>query len=390
MPPVTFSVNGRRYTRPTNPTVVICLDGCDPEYLEDVLATGRVPTLQRWKENGLWATGRSVIPSFTNPNNVSIITGVPPSWHGISGNHFYDSEQGEEVPMNRREQLRCPTILEALHQQGVSVMTLTAKRKLLALLSAGLGERGLAAENGGARIAALAGRKPPDIYSADISLFVLDAALGAIEGGHADFVYATTTDYVQHKHPPGSVEARAFYEAIDERLGRLDAMGVTVAVTADHGMSDKTRADGTPQVVYLGALFDTLPEPRPRVTLPITDPYVAHHGSLGSLAMVYLEGGDERTVREILQNDEGVAEVLARGEAAARFELPPDRIGDLVVLAAQRVVLGKRPEDHDLSEVGQGLRSHGGLDEQAVPVILNRPGDGANLRNYDVFALALS
>ena len=58
-----------------------------------------------------------------------------------------------------------------------------------------------------------------------------------------DVMYLSTTDYVQHKHAPGTDGADAFYRMMDGYLGKLDAMGCTIVLTADHGMNAKTRMD---------------------------------------------------------------------------------------------------------------------------------------------------
>jgi phosphonoacetate hydrolase len=328
------------------------------------------------------------MPSFTNPNNVSIITGVPPSLHGITGNHFYDEDMKIDVAMNARAYIRVETILEAFSKARVRVLSVTAKKKLVDLISPDGSQRAYSAEQAGI-----------DVYSAEASYFVLDQGVRAVERGEADLVYLSTTDYVQHKHPPGSEEARAFLDGIDQRLGRLDELGATVVVTADHGMNDKTREDGSPNVVYLASLLDGSVGAGVHVTLPITDPYVVHHGALGGCAMVYLGIALRDRARRTLEGVEGVERVLSREEAARELCLPADRIGDLVVLACKNAVLGKRREEHDLSHVERGLRSHGSIHESHVPLILNRcatPSGGPDgfgspvLYNYDAFELALT
>ena len=129
-----ITVNGRSYQVPRHPTVIICVDGGDPDYFHDGLARGLLPALQRFKARGLLTTAQAVLPSFTNPNNVSIVTGVPPVTHGISGNFFLDPESGAEVMMNDPRFLRAGSIHAALSQQGVRVAVITAKDKLRRLL----------------------------------------------------------------------------------------------------------------------------------------------------------------------------------------------------------------------------------------------------------------
>lgn len=375
--------------------VVVCLDGSDPSYLEDALATGSMPTLASWRTSGAFASAHAVAPTFTNPNNVSIVCGAPPSTHGICGNHFFDPETGADVPMNERRYLRGTTILEALGAAGVSVLAVTAKHKLVRLLDPGPPGLACSAEEPGALGRSLVPTLATDVYSAAASLWVLDAGLAALERGLARVVYLSTTDYVQHKHGPGSEAARALYAAIDARLARFDALGAIVGLTADHGMNDATRADGSPNVVFLRPLLAALGDATVHVTLPITDPYVVHHGALGGCAMVYTR--DVEAALAALLAAPGIEAVLSRAEAARTLELPSDRIGDLVVFAAKGVVLGKSAEEHALGPVARGLRSHGGLHERDVPFVSNAPlgpalaaraARGA-LANWDVFAHVL-
>ena len=130
--------NGRQYAAPKTCAVVICLDGCEPEYLDVAIAEGLMPNLERIRAEGTDRIAHSVIPSFTNPNNMSIATGQPPKVHGICGNFLYDPETGEEVMMNDVRFLRAPTIFSKYYAAGARVAVVTAKDKLRALLGAGL------------------------------------------------------------------------------------------------------------------------------------------------------------------------------------------------------------------------------------------------------------
>jgi phosphonoacetate hydrolase len=194
-----------------------------------------------------------------------------------------------------------------------------------------------------------------------------------LETRRVDLMYLSTSDYVQHKYAPESPEARRYHARLDRVLGQLDAQGAILGITADHGMNAKVRPDGSPKVEFIETLLKEAGISEARVILPITDPYVVHHGGLGSYATVYLDPGKVRRAAGLLQRAPGVELVLTREEAAERFELPGDRIGELVVLASRDTVLGGTPERHDLSHVREGLRSHGGLHESVAPMILNRP-----------------
>jgi phosphonoacetate hydrolase len=399
-----IEVNGRDYAPPREPTVVICVDGCEPDYIAQAVAGGQMPFMKRVLAQGTALLADCVVPSFTNPNNLSIVTGAPPSVHGICGNYLFDVESGSEVMMNDPKWLRAPTILAALADAGSSVAVITAKDKLRRLL--GHRMRGICfsseksdmvteEENGIADVLRLVDLPVPNVYSAELSEFVFAAGVRLLETRRPDLMYLSTTDYVQHKHAPGDAEANRFYAMLDRYLERLDALGAVLAFTADHGMNAKTKLDASPNVIFLQDLLDDwLGRERSRVILPITDPYVVHHGALGSFATIYLPADAADDVIRRLRGLFGIEVVLPRAQAAERFELPADRIGDIVVVSERSFVLGTSRSRHDLSQLELPLRSHGGISEQRVPLILNRRIEGLDgsrrWRNFDAFELALN
>ncbi len=403
-----FSVNGRTYHPPGKPVVVICIDGCADEYLSTSLARGFMPNLERMLAGGAYrGLVRGALPSFTNVNNASIVTGTAPSVHGICGNFFLDPDTGEEVMMNSADYLRADTILAAASDAGRRVAMVTAKEKLRDMLSSGLQGIAFSAEKADCVSAKthgindaeeLVGSGAPAIYSAEASLFVLRAGVALLERGLADFVYLSLTDYMQHKFAPADAESLQFHRAIDRELGRLLDCGAVVGATADHGMNAKQRMDGSPNVIYLETLLSERFGDGLRVILPITDPYVVHHGALGSFAVVHLP--DLRlvpSVSDYLLQLDGITEVYDRRIAARKLELPEDRLGDLVALAGRDVALGRTPAHHDLGAVSEGLRSHGGRYEEMVPLLLSNPLRPAyermaamDPRNYDIFDFALN
>ncbi|HEX4766167.1 MAG TPA: phosphonoacetate hydrolase [Lichenihabitans sp.] len=405
----TVSVNGRSYAWPRQPTVVVCIDGSEPGYIEKAIEAGLAPNLRRLMRDGANLLAKSVIPSFTNPNNISIITGAPPAVHGIAGNYFYDRATGEEVMMNDVRFMRADTIMQAFQDAGASVAVVTAKDKLRTLLGRGLdpstgravafssekADQATEAQNGIGDLLAFVGKPLPEVYSADLSEFVFAAGVRLVKERRPDLMYLSTTDYVQHKAGPGSEMANSFYAMLDRYVGELDALGCVLVLTADHGMNDKHLANGEPDVIYLQELLDAeLGAGKARVILPITDPYVAHHGALGSFATVYLsEGVDRDALVRRLAGLAGVDLALAGTEACARFGLPADRIGDVVVVSGRHKVLGTARARHDLSGLTEPLRSHGGLTEETVPMIANRKLKARpdhELRNFDVFDVALN
>ena len=406
-----LDVNGRTYQLPKAPTVLVCVDGCEPEYIAQGVSAGAMPWMARTLNTGTALVADCVVPSFTNPNNLSIVTGAPPSVHGICGNYLLDTASGAEVMMNDPKWLRAPTILAALADAGKTCAVVTAKDKLRRLLGHGMGvgagkpgicfssEKADAvteADNGITGVLGLVGMPVPDVYSAELSEFVFAAGVKLMQTRRPDVMYLSTTDYIQHKHAPGTPGANAFYAMMDRYLGELDAMGCVIALTADHGMNAKTGMDGKPDVIYLQDLLDEWTGAAAcRVILPITDPYVVHHGALGSFATVYLPADTDVAALQVrLAARRGIEGVFTRAQAAERFELPADRIGDLVVISERFTVIGTSASRHDLSALEVPLRSHGGVSEQRVPLILNRAVPGIDRqrrwRNFDAFELALN
>ncbi|PZF77247.1 phosphonoacetate hydrolase [Aestuariivirga litoralis] len=402
----TVTVNGRSYNWPSAPLVVICCDGSEPAYMEIAMAQGLMPNLKRIIAKGENRRGHSVIPSFTNPNNLSIVTGRPPEVHGICGNYLIDPATGQETMMNDPRWLRAPTIFEAFQKAGAKIAMVTAKDKLRLLLGKGLVFDGTAVafssekadkvnlkDNGIADVCSLVGMGVPDVYSAELSEFVFAAGVKLLHGMKPDLMYLSTTDYVQHKYAPGSEGANRFYAMMDKYLGELDAGGAIIVIVADHGMKDKHLSNGEPDVLYLQDVLDAkFGASKTKVILPITDPYVVHHGALGSFATVYAYGPDIAEIMAVIKAQDGIDAVLNKQDGCAHFELPEDRMGDIIVVSGGprgSKVIGTSRDKHDLSGLNEPLRSHGGLTEQEIPVIANRKFKNAPaaLRNFDAFAL---
>jgi phosphonoacetate hydrolase len=396
-----IELHGRFYCRPRRPTVVICADGCDPAYIEAGLKAGVLPTLARWQKAGFYAVADAAMPTFTNPNNLSIVTGAPPSVHGISGNFALDRDSGAEIMMTDPEMVHGSTVLALMSRAGVPVAAVTAKDKLRRMLGHGVDGICFSSEAAPAGIEALVGRPKPDMYSADLSLFVLDAGIRLVEQRRAELLYLSLSDYVQHGHAPNEPEALEFHRALGERLAWLVELGCVVAVTADHGMNDKALADGRPHVLFLEDILNAeFGAGAVRVICPITDPFVRHHGALGSFVRIYRKNGVTlATLAQTIRLLPGIDAVLTREEAASVWELPYDREADLVVTGDRNTVIGATAAEHDLSALaGHRLRSHGGAFEQSVPFLLSDPAtakyrdiaQSRRLRNFDIFDFALN
>jgi len=408
------SVNGVRYRWPKKPVVVVCIDGGDPAYLQQYLKDGSIPNIARFMTQGFSVVADGTVPSFTCPNNMSMITGTPASKHGISGNFYLDTKTGEAVVMTGPELLRGDTILSKFAEAGAKVVSITAKDKLRKQLGKNLdvskgnvsfssefASRCTLKENGIENALDFVGMEQPEMYSMELSLFVLEAGIKLLERGRRDLMFLSLTDYVQHKYAPAEADAKRFYQELDKRFGRLAELGATVALTADHGMNDKSKPDGTPNVIWLQDILDArFGKGDTRVICPITDAFVAHHGALGGFVRVWCRGkATPKQVIEAIRGLDGLESVLDKETACKVHDLPFDREGDVVVISTADVCVGASAADHDLSGLeGHRLRTHGGVSEAKVPIILSAPlndeyklkAGAATLKSYQVFDFAIN
>ena len=405
------SVNGRNYQWPDRPRVVVCVDGSEPDYIDKAIQAGVMPwTKKVVAGQGSDLRAHCVVPSFTNPNNISIVTGVPPKVHGICGNFYYDRENDQEVMMNEPHLLRTPTIFKAFQDKGAKIAVITAKDKLRRLLgnelkfgdggaicfSSEKSDEATLEDNGIENVVEMVGMEVPSVYSAELSEFIFAAGVKLMESVRPDLMYLSTTDYIQHKFAPGSEGANSFYAMMDSYWAKLDELGAVVALTADHGMNAKHDDAGDPKVIYLQDEMDRILSPAAaRVILPITDPYVVHHGALGSYATVYLPDNiNVELVITELKAIPGIENVFTNEQGCNEFELANDRMGDLILTSEQDTVLGTTAHRHDLSGLTVPLRSHGGVTEQTVPLIFSQPATSLDashqLRNFDIFNIALN
>ena len=407
-------VNGVKYRWPAKPVAVVCIDGGDPAYLRRFLAEGAIPNIARFMQQGFSTIAEGTMPSFTCPNNMSIITGTPASKHGISGNYYLDVATGQPVVMTGPELLRGDSILTKFAEAGAKVVSITAKDKLRKQLSKGLdvskghvslstefAHKATLAENGIEDALGFVGWEQPGMYSMELSWFVLEAGVKLLETRRPDLLYLSLTDWVQHKYAPEEPEARRFYQKLDAYFGRLEALGARVALTADHGMSDKSNDRGEPNVIWLqDILDDRFGKGDATVICPITDAFVAHHGALGGFVRVWCRGkATPRQVIEAIAPIEGIEQVLSKADACRLYDLPADREGDVAVIARADWCVGSTKAAHDLSGLaGHRLRTHGATAEAKVPFILSEPlneayrlrAGSSTLKSYELFDYALN
>ena len=344
--------------------LIILIDGGDPDYFE----ASPTPNLDRIASEGARFTVSCQMPSVTNVNNVSMICGAPPATHGITANYFLNAETGKEVYMESGGFVLAPTLMEMGSSAGFKTAVLASKQKLCDMIGKGA-ETVVTAEDPPDWLTRIAGAKE-DIYSGAVNLWLQRAARAVLEAQKPDLLYVTTTDYLQHKYGPEHTEAQAHHAALDAEIGKLVDSWIrthqdgAVFITADHGMLDKTRALD-PGVILRnrGLTAEAVPI--------IKDRYVVHHGNQGGAAYVHLQNGDTLAEAiDILKARPGIDDALSRHEAAARFQLMAERVGDIMVLADEETVFGVMDE----AEREVHLRSHGSLHESVVPLwALNAP-----------------
>ena len=406
-----LEINQRNYPSTINkPVVVICLDGSQKEYLDMASQSKLTPNLDKIINEGEYILAHSAIPSFTNPNNISIVTGQPSAVHGICGNFFYTPSTDKEVMMNDPQYLRAPTIFQKFYEEGAKIAVITAKDKLRGLLGNGLkynenraicfssekSDQTTLGQNGIEKVNEWLKMPVPEVYSQGLSEFVMKAGVKILNEFKPDIMYLSTTDFIQHKYAPGDEVANTFYAMFDKYIGELNVNNNSIIITADHGMQPKSNADGSPNAIYLQDILDKkLGDNSSKVILPITDPYVVHHGALGSFATIYLE--DKSKVNEAMEEIKKIKEieVVVSNEAGCEeYDLPKDRMGDIICMSSQYMTIGSSESSHDLSNLKEPLRSHGGLHEREVPFISNKKINSflsnEKLNNYDAFYYAIA
>lgn len=345
------------------PTIIILIDGLDPQYLD----ANPAPALESIARAGFRATGRGMTPSVTNVNNVSLITASYPETHGITSNYWLDRQTGQELYMESGEFLCADTMFRRAADAGMRSLLVTAKDKLRRLLS----------PPGGAPTVALSAEAPtqwaidalgdpPPIYSLEVNRWVLDAGRCALAREPFDLVYLTTTDYAMHTYGPHHPESARHIALLDDGIAALmsQSPNARILITADHGMSDKTRMLHLPDHLARYRI-------KARAVPVIKDRYTVHHSNLGGSIYIHLDHpADASAALDALRNLPGVEQALPAAEAAQRYRLMPQRIGDILALADAATVFGDPGE----IKMPPNLRSHGSAHESQVPIIAAGPG----------------
>ena len=114
-------------------TVVLCIDGFDPEYLQAC----EVPNIRALGDKGFLKIGRCMMPTVTNVNNVSLVTASYPEVHGINSNYWWIRETGAGMYMESGEFILAETMFQRAKKQGKTSLLVTSKDKLRTLLGDG-------------------------------------------------------------------------------------------------------------------------------------------------------------------------------------------------------------------------------------------------------------
>jgi phosphonoacetate hydrolase len=340
---------------------MICLDGCAPDYMRK----SATPNIRSLCSQGRFERGNAMVPTVTNVNNVSLLTGVYPERHGITSNCYYDRERKTEVYMESAQDIRAVTIFEELRQGGKKTALLSVKDKLCTLLNRGA-DVVLSAENPPSWIVKEIG-PPPSIYTIEVNAWLLRALGVVLAKQQPCFTYVATTDYVGHKYGPDAQEAHHHMELVDDEVGRIVARfpNLLVCIGADHGMTGKSRAVNLRLALEkTGIAAWVIPT--------VKDRYLPHHSNLSGSAYVFMrDRGEKRKALDLLRGLEGVERVLTESEAISEFHLPTKKVGEFLVLGLEDTVFGEAGEK---VEVEMNIRSHGSLHEREVPLIVHGEG----------------
>jgi len=341
--------------------IIIMMDG----FGEDYYRNSDMPTLQAMEKKGLYKVVPSLMPSVTNVNNASIITGVTPDVNGITGNAFLNPASGKEELTEDPGLVLTPTIFERAAKAGVRSILFSCKTKTVQLLSRGTGEA-VSRETASPEWIQRIGERP-DIYSREINYWIMEAALYSIKhDAGLGLIYIHTTDYPMHTWPPQSAESKEHLHRMDGYLAQLiqAAPDAAILITADHNVHHKSKCWDLEKACAARGV------PVRAAINPEKDKYFKHHMGMGGSEYIYLkELQDPGKVRETILSLKGVEEVIPREEAVRRYHLMGDRIGDLMVLADSSTVFGQL-EASESQVLPETYRSHGSAYEARVPVFL--------------------
>lgn len=360
----TFSHQACAQSGTTQQTIIVMIDG----FGEDYYRNSDMPNLNRMEKAGIYNVVPSLMPAVTNVNNISIATGDLPLKNGITGNVFLNPQTGKEEYIEDPKLILTPTIFERARKASVKSAIFSCKKKTVDLM----GEKAdisLCPECEGAANTEWAQQfgPPPNVYSKEVSYWILKSAIFTIKNNPAlGLIYIHTTDYPMHMWPPQSDDSKDFLHHLDEYLGELQqaAPDAAILITADHGLNKKELCWDLDKACLNRKV------PIRIAVSPEKDKYVKHHRGMGGSAYIYLnDKGDLEKVKKTILSLKGIDAVLTRDEAVSKFGLMPERIGDLMVLGDKNTVFGSL-ENAESEKLDEHYRSHGSSYEAHVPIFV--------------------
>lgn len=353
--------------------MILVIDGCTPEYLMPETA----PNLYRLAgECGFVKQIKSAVPTVTNVNHACILSGQFPEATGIAGNYYYDPVTKAEGFIDERGFMKAPTIFDSCRKKGVKTALLTVKGKVLGVYGENV-SIGISAQNPDRPLLDLLGLGlPPGISETACTEWIMQAALACVKREDPGFLYCTTNDYVFHHYGPGTLKAMEQIRHIDTYLNEIHVADPDrrIYVTADHGMNRKHTlmnfgniAAGKGIGVYCLA--------------PLKDRYVENHSyQEGGILYLFLEDKrDGNRLVELARSIPGIETVLEGNEAADRYHLPQEAVGDYVIFAAPGYAFGEVEDEY--LETGS-VRTHGSLHERIIPLATVNPKLPENAYEY--------
>jgi phosphonoacetate hydrolase len=346
--------------------VVGMIDGFDIDYFieEDM------PFMTEMARNGFFRQGKSIFPSLTNANNISIACGAWPETHGVTTNCYYDEQSGTARFLESADFLLSPTIFAKARAQGMESALLTCKAKTAKIVGQDA-TLSIAAEEPTPEIVEQFGQPPP-MYSCEINYWLWNVAAYLLEKRpELKLIYVHTTDYPMHMWPAEAEDSRAHMRELDAHFKRISdlAPDAVMLITADHGMNFKTRCWDLAKACENRGLTLKF------AVSPLADRLLKHHRGFGGVAYVHLHADSDRDLaKQIIGDLDGIESVLDGDEAARRFKLMKDRVGDLVVLPDQETVFGDLETEYEV--LAPEFRSHGSLYDMDIPLLIhNAQGD---------------
>ncbi len=343
--------------------IIIMMDGFGEKYYR----AASMPFLNQIEKQGIYKVVPSLMPAVTNVNNMSIATGTTPAENGITGNVFFNEKKQEEEYVEDPSLLLTPSLFQKAHQLGIKSALLSVKKKTIDVLGKYADytlcpECLTVHEDKWANPPALSG-----VYTREVNYELMDVADSLLRNDReVKLIYIHTTDYPMHMWPPESDSVKTFLSEMDHCISKLyeTAPDAAILITADHGMNHKTQAWDLQQAC---AESHT---PIKIAISPEKDRYMKHHKGLGGSAYIYLlKSSDAASVKKTLIGLKGVDAVLTKSEAARKYHLMPERIGDFMVLGDINTVFGQLNGDA-YEKLPDTYRTHGSTYEAHVPLFV--------------------